>query len=239
MGLPHSRLYCADERGQCNFGGTKNVYYEGNVNHQSVIKLTNSIPCNNDAFGSDPDRGNGKTCWIDATAGDENNPNDPSINGGVWLFCGKEGSDCTAQPGQRVAFGLPGRWAYATKSGKFHCGNDNDFGHDPASGLTKACYLGTPSQAPAPAAPAPSSAPTQPTPPTQPQPVVTVTPTSQGPVVTASNPPASQPVASSASSGSYTMWIVMGVIFFIILVVVIVAIMMMAVVMILLARHVV
>lgn len=244
MGVPQSRLYCADEGGKCNFGGTKNVWYQGDKNGQSVNKLTNSIPCNNDAFGSDPDRGNSKTCWLEATLNDENNPNDPSINGGWWNFCAKEGGDCNVGPNTRVAFGLPGRWVYATKTGQFHCGIDRDFGSDPAPGLRKACYtgagsapnqaqpIGVPSTGPTPApTPAPYTPPSQPAPTRTPEPAPVYQPApaapqpsyssqpSQPPVTQTYTPPAAAPAPPAQGSNMPMIMLIVGI-FFILLVII-------------------
>lgn len=56
---------CAVENGTCSFSGTMTVLYGGSTTANNVKKtFTNGTACTNTAFGTDPDYGANKSCWI-------------------------------------------------------------------------------------------------------------------------------------------------------------------------------
>lgn len=118
---------CAREGARCAFSGVRDVRY--GQNDSFTYKLpTRSLECSNEAFGTDPLSGTGKTCWYALTP--------PS-----YQPCADERSRCNFEGTKQVRYGANGAFVYRTATGGIQCTNEA-FGSDPLRGIGKKCWVG-------------------------------------------------------------------------------------------------
>ncbi|GCE10610.1 carbohydrate-binding protein [Tengunoibacter tsumagoiensis] len=122
--VPTGWTACAKEGGTCTFSGTQVVRYGAN-GHYNYQTATNSIKCNNGAFG-DPINGTKKTCDVA--------PIPPTS----WTKCADENGTCAVTGTVSVAYGANGKFIYKTESSNTACNNSTFT--DPIVGTVKACY---------------------------------------------------------------------------------------------------
>ena len=60
---PTTWTFCSDESGQCNFTGAKTLLYGANGNYITKT-LSGPVTCSNSTFGTDPDVGQLKHCYV-------------------------------------------------------------------------------------------------------------------------------------------------------------------------------
>ena len=117
---------CAGENGACAFTGAMTVAYGTNGSF-NYVTATNGTACSNAVFG-DPAVNTVKTCSLVA----------PPASA-TWVPCASENGTCTFTGTREVAFGVNGKYHYASFTGSIPC-TDSVFG-DPAFGTAKSCYF--------------------------------------------------------------------------------------------------
>jgi alpha-L-rhamnosidase len=123
---------CAVEGGTCQVTGTQQVRYGINGTY-SIMSITTSVPCTNEAFGKDPVYGVVKSCAFfkpDSTTA--------TLTG--WSACAVEGETCKVSGTQQVRYGVNGSYRILGVNGQIACTN-SAFGGDPALGKTKTCEV--------------------------------------------------------------------------------------------------
>ncbi len=127
-GGPSGYTSCAAENTTCTASIPARIAY--GADGAFTYKLaTGAISCSTSTFGNDPAPGVLKQCYLPPAGG-------PT---GGWTACAAEAGTCTAQPGQPVAYGAGGAFAYTPAAGTTAC-NNTVFG-DPVPGVAKSCYV--------------------------------------------------------------------------------------------------
>ncbi|MEC3995420.1 alpha-L-rhamnosidase [Actinacidiphila sp. DG2A-62] len=132
-GGPAGWTRCADEKGSCAVGGTREVAYGANGAFRFQTVVSGHVACANDAFGGDPLPDTAKGCY---TA-----PDGPPAGGG-WTACASEHGTCAATGGQPLAFGANGSYWYGSSHGSTTC-ETGTLGVDPIYLVGKDCYTRT------------------------------------------------------------------------------------------------
>ena len=127
-GKPAGWRNCGSEGATCAVTQPQRIAYGANGAFAYTL-ATSSLNCSNATFGGDPAPGVAKQCYAAPAGGP----------GDGWTSCATEGSTCAATPGQPVAYGANGVFAYTTASSQTACGSST-FG-DPIANVVKACYL--------------------------------------------------------------------------------------------------
>jgi hypothetical protein len=130
-GGPAGYTLCAAEKGTCAVNGTKEVAYGANGAFGFQV-ATGSLPCGNDAFGSDPLSNVVKNCYVASSATPPGN----------WTACAAEKQSCAVTGTQPLAFGLNGAYWLGSSNGTTSC-VPGTFGVDPIFGVAKSCYSWT------------------------------------------------------------------------------------------------
>jgi hypothetical protein len=118
---------CATENSSCQIGASPAVVAFGvSTNWVYKSNITGSIRCDVAAFGSDPAKGQVKTCKLAVTP---------------FNYCSTEGGPCVLPIGASIAFGANGRFIIFTDRGgtTVPC-SISTFKSDPAPGQQKQCY---------------------------------------------------------------------------------------------------
>jgi hypothetical protein len=163
---------CAAEWSRCAFSGTRNVRYGVGGVYAPTRSFTGGVDCRNSSFGSDPQPGVAKTCYVEDTAVTPT-PTAPAPTNGSFTQCALEWQRCSFSGTRSVRYGANGVFGSPRSfTGGVDCRNDS-FGGDPAPGATKSCQISSESRTPVVGAPAPS---TPPVPAPTPAPSTPVTP---------------------------------------------------------------
>jgi hypothetical protein len=117
---------CADEEGQCRFGGTRFVFY-GAGERFAALPMTNGALCSNLVFG-DPAPGVRKACYTGAVS--------PARR---VVLCAEEDGRCSFTGSRLVYYGAGDRFAVRLLTNGTACTN-TVFG-DPVPNVRKVCYV--------------------------------------------------------------------------------------------------
>jgi hypothetical protein len=138
---------CANEYQNCAFTGIKAVRYGATTGYYSG-SFNATTACSNSVFG-DPASGVTKKCDVLAAVVTPTPTPTPTASNsgttitdasGVWTQCAQEYGTCTFTGTKTVKYGGNGGYLSGSFASSVSCKNSS-FGSDPASGVTKACYL--------------------------------------------------------------------------------------------------
>jgi hypothetical protein len=126
--LPTGWSMCAGEHGICTATAPGMIAYgaPGGYLYRSVA--AGPVACTTSAFGSDPDYGVLKSCWLAPQGG-------PS----GYTFCADEAATCDVTGTRTVAYGANGAFSYRQLTGSVPCANAQ-FG-DSLYSVKKSCYV--------------------------------------------------------------------------------------------------
>lgn len=130
---------CAREGQTCRVRGEAMVRYGADGRY--AFRVTrDSIPCTNEAFGSDPARGTPKQCEVSTEWRGHSRYRgwrEMGSNLDDWVVCAYEGDYCRVPGNATVRYGADGRYYERRVSGGVGC-NNGVFG-DPVHGHAKVC----------------------------------------------------------------------------------------------------
>jgi len=136
---PGNWTFCANEGQTCNVNYTEDVAFGADSGTYTVLEgVVTSILCAVGSFDNvDPAPGASKACYVPAngTSGPDG-----------WVACANENGTCNFSGTKWVAFGHKNRFGAVNGfmmkdlTGPVSC-TTATFGHDPASGVAKACFI--------------------------------------------------------------------------------------------------
>jgi len=115
--------FCSKPDGTCDFSGTRTIRYGmfGKWTH----KLAKSgFKCTTEFFGTDPNPGQVKDCWVDGApiaSNLEQEANSGTDADGPWSYCATEDSNCNFSGKKTVRFGAYGLYNYKVLSDGTSC----------------------------------------------------------------------------------------------------------------------
>lgn len=132
-------ISCAEEKGQCQFSGSKTVRYGANGKY-IYGTFSGSALCANAVFG-DPIENVVKKCYYGGTVPEgAKNISSATSTSGDWTFCANEKALCSFSGYQTVRYGANGKYYYGSYLNGLACTN-SIFG-DPIENVAKECYYG-------------------------------------------------------------------------------------------------